>query len=89
MHTQLGSAGSAATGTAAGLSAMMRKGKMQQEPINVIAFCGDGGGADMVIHEPAGGGAVFSVGSICWPSSLPVDPAVAQITANVIRRFQT
>ena len=49
----------------------------------------DGGGADMVIHEPAGGGAVFSVGSICWPSSLPVDPAVAQITANVIRRFQT
>lgn len=47
MHTQLGSAGSAATGTAAGLSAMMRKGKMTDEPINVIAFCGDGGGVDM------------------------------------------
>jgi pyruvate ferredoxin oxidoreductase beta subunit len=47
MHTQLGSAGSAATGTAAGLKALMRKGKMKKEPINVIAFCGDGGGADM------------------------------------------
>ena len=47
MHTQLGSAGSAATGTVAGLRAMMRKGKMEEEPINVISFCGDGGGADM------------------------------------------
>ena len=47
MHTQLGSAGSAATGTVAALKAMMRKGKMQEEPINVISFCGDGGGADM------------------------------------------
>ena len=47
MHTQLGSSGSAALGTAAGLRAQMRKGKIKNEPINVIAFCGDGGGADM------------------------------------------
>ena len=47
MHTQLGSSGSAALGTAAGLKALMAKGKMKAEPINVIAFCGDGGGADM------------------------------------------
>src|SRR6184192_4523439 len=47
MHTQLGSSGSAAMGSAAGLKAQMRKGKMKSEPINVIAFCGDGGGADM------------------------------------------
>ena len=47
MHTQLGSAGSAAMGTAAGIAAQMRKGKMKDEPINVIAFCGDGGGVDM------------------------------------------
>ncbi len=47
MHTQLGSSGSAALGTAAGLKALMKKGKMKSEPINVIAFCGDGGGADM------------------------------------------
>jgi pyruvate ferredoxin oxidoreductase beta subunit len=47
MHTQLGSSGSAATGTAAALRSMMRKGKMKEEPINVISFCGDGGGADM------------------------------------------
>ena len=47
MHTQLGSSGSAALGTAAGLKALMRKGKMKSEAINVIAFCGDGGGADM------------------------------------------
>ncbi|MGA8213578.1 MAG: thiamine pyrophosphate-dependent enzyme, partial [Candidatus Sulfotelmatobacter sp.] len=47
MHTQLGSSGSAALGTSAALKVLMRKGKMKQEPINVIAFCGDGGGADM------------------------------------------
>src|SRR5260221_11024922 len=47
MHTQLGAAGSAAMGAAAGLKVLMRKGKMKAEPINVIAFCGDGGGADM------------------------------------------
>src|SRR5438093_919579 len=34
-------------GAAAGLKALMKKGKMKSEPINVIAFCGDGGGADM------------------------------------------
>jgi pyruvate ferredoxin oxidoreductase beta subunit len=47
MHTQLGSSGSAGQGTAAALKALMRKGKIKNEPINVIAFCGDGGGADM------------------------------------------
>jgi pyruvate ferredoxin oxidoreductase beta subunit len=47
MHTQLGSSGSAGMGTAAALRALMRKGKIKEEPINVIAFCGDGGGADM------------------------------------------
>ena len=31
------------------LKSLMRKGKMKNEPINVIAFCGDGGGADMGI----------------------------------------
>ncbi len=51
MHTQLGSAGSAATGTAAALRALMRKGKMKEEPINVIAFCGDGGGVDMGVSS--------------------------------------
>jgi len=49
MHTQLGSAGSAALGTTAGLKALMRKGKIKDEPINVVAICGDGGGADMGI----------------------------------------
>ena len=47
MHTQLGAAGSSALGTAAALRALMRKGVFKDEPINVIAFCGDGGGADM------------------------------------------
>jgi pyruvate ferredoxin oxidoreductase beta subunit len=47
MHTQLGASGSAAVGTAAGLKVLMRKNRIKQEPINVIAFCGDGGGADM------------------------------------------
>ncbi len=47
----------------------------------------DNGGAEIVIHEPEGGGAVFSVGSITYPSSILVDDAVSRITANVLRRF--
>src|SRR6266705_1238706 len=47
MHTQLGSSGSAGLGPADGLKALMRQGKMKEEPIDVLAFCGDGGGADM------------------------------------------
>jgi hypothetical protein len=47
----------------------------------------DCGGAELVLHEPPGGGAVFSVGSICWPSSLLVDEHVSRVTANVVRRF--
>ena len=39
------------------------------------------------IVEPAGGGAVFSAGSITWVSSLLVDDAVSQITRNVLTRF--
>jgi len=46
------------------------------------------GGAEMVVHETASGGAVFSAGSICWTSSLLVDEGVSQITANVLRRFE-
>src|SRR6185295_16200567 len=34
---------------ASGLKVLMRKGKLKNEKINVIAFCGDGGGADMGI----------------------------------------
>lgn len=45
------------------------------------------GGAELVLHEPGKGGAVFSAGSICWTSSLWVDDGVSHITANVLRRF--
>lgn len=47
----------------------------------------DDGGADMVLFETDSGGAVFSVGSINYVASLPVDAAVSQITANVLQRF--
>jgi N,N-dimethylformamidase len=47
----------------------------------------DGGGAHMVVYDTPGGGQVFSVGSITWPSSILVDDAVSKITANVLRRF--
>jgi N,N-dimethylformamidase len=45
------------------------------------------GGADMVIFDTPGGGAVFSTGSICYVSSLPVDDGVSAVTRNVLRRF--
>jgi hypothetical protein len=47
----------------------------------------DKGGAQMVIFDTPSGGAVFSVGSICYPSSLPVDDGVSKVTAAVLRRF--
>ncbi len=47
----------------------------------------DDGGGEIVVHEPEGGGAVFCVGSICWPSSILVDDAVSKITENVLTRF--
>jgi hypothetical protein len=47
----------------------------------------DDGGADMVMFETPGGGAVFSVGSINYVAALPVDEQIGQITANVLRRF--
>ncbi len=49
MHTQLGGGGSSAIGMAAGLRALMRKGKIPKEKINVINFSGDLGGGDMGI----------------------------------------
>ncbi len=54
MHTQLGAGGSSAVGMAAGLRAQMRKGKIQKEKINVIAFCGDLGGGDMGLSGISG-----------------------------------
>lgn len=45
------------------------------------------GGADMVIFNTRSGGQVFSVGSINYVASLPVDDAISRVTANVIRRF--
>ena len=47
----------------------------------------DDGGAEMIIHEPEGGGAVFSAASINWLSSLLVDEHVSRITANVVKRY--
>ena len=47
----------------------------------------DAGGAEVVCHQPTGGGAVFSVGSITWVPALFPDPHVSRITRNVITRF--
>jgi hypothetical protein len=45
------------------------------------------GGAEIVFHQRAHGGAVFSVGSITWVSALFTDPHVSRITSNVLTRF--
>ncbi len=47
----------------------------------------DEGGAEIVFHESAHGGAVFSVGSITWVSALFTDRVVANMTGNVLRSF--
>jgi hypothetical protein len=47
----------------------------------------DEGGAEVTYYETASGGAVFSAGSIAWPSAILVDECVSQITANTLQRF--
>src|SRR6476646_194343 len=47
----------------------------------------DDGGSEIVMHERKHGGAVFSVGSITWISSLFVDEAISTITRNVLQKF--
>ena len=47
----------------------------------------DKGGAEIVHYETSSGGEVFSVGSICYPSSVVVDEATSRITSNVVRKF--
>jgi hypothetical protein len=47
----------------------------------------DGGGAHLVYFDLPAGGAVFSAGSITYPSALLCDPPTGRITANVLRRF--
>jgi N,N-dimethylformamidase len=47
----------------------------------------DDGGAEIVHFETPSGGQVFSVGSINWVSSLPVDRDISKITENVLRRL--
>ena len=45
------------------------------------------GGAQMITFDTSSGGKVFSVGSINYVSSLPVDEKISQITSNVLRRY--
>jgi N,N-dimethylformamidase len=47
----------------------------------------DEGGAHLVYFETAGGGAVFSAGSITYPTALLCDAPTSTITANVVNRF--
>jgi hypothetical protein len=47
----------------------------------------DDGGAHIVYFDTAGGGAVFSAGSITYPAGLLCDRAVSLITSNVLRRM--
>ncbi len=54
MHTQLGAGGASSVGMAAGLRALMRKGRIPKEKINVINFSGDLGGGDMGIGGISG-----------------------------------
>jgi hypothetical protein len=47
----------------------------------------DQGGAELVYFETPKGGAVFSAGSITYPTALLCDPPISTITANVINQF--
>ena len=60
-------------------------------PVNTVLLARginpENGGAEVVYHEPGGGGAVFSVGSMTWVAGLLVDEHLSRITRNVLERF--
>jgi hypothetical protein len=60
-------------------------------PANIIRLAKgtniDEGGAELTLYETTSRGAVFSAGSIAWPSSILLDRCVSRITSNVLRRF--
>jgi N,N-dimethylformamidase len=45
---------------------------------------GERAGAEMITYSTQSGGLVFSVGSVNWTASLPVDQQVSRITQNVL-----
>ena len=47
----------------------------------------DNGGAEMTYYELPRGGAVFSVGSITFPTALFLDQPCSRITSNVLKKF--
>ncbi len=47
----------------------------------------DDSGADLVYFETDSQGAVFSVGSLCWNSSIAVDDGVSRVTKGVLEQF--
>jgi hypothetical protein len=47
----------------------------------------DNGGAEMVFFETPSGGAVFSAGSITYPTALLCDPPTSAITLNVLKKM--
>jgi hypothetical protein len=49
-------------------------------------FDGIGRGADMTYYEHAGGGFVFSAGSITFCGSLVIDPSIQKIVRNVLAK---
>ena len=65
--------------------------KSASSPANTILLAkgtnANEGGAEIVYHEPAGGGGVFSVGSITWIPALFPDERVSRITRNVLTKF--
>jgi len=44
-------------------------------------------GGDMIFYELSNGGCVFSVGSLCWTLSLPIDDQISLITSNVLKKM--
>ncbi len=63
----------------------------ESSPPNVVHLAKgmnvDDGGAEMVMFDTPSGGQVFSVGSINYCASLPIDLNVSRITHNVFTRF--
>jgi len=47
----------------------------------------DNGGAEMILFDTPSGGKVFSVGSINYVASLPIDENISRITKNLFDRF--
>ena len=88
IHTLFENTAAVASGVESGLKAMMRKGRIPQEEINVVAIAGDGATLDIGLQALSGAmerGHNFLY--ICFDNEAYMNTGIQRSSATPVRRF--